>query len=240
MNYKTRIRLYLAIVAFCFVAFAVFAQVTITNLQPELTGADKAIADTVAKFSYWQGMLLPITMVLVAAIKKWVAFIPDKFLPWTAPIIGGLLDMTAQKFGLWTGNPAVGAAMGGLATWFHQAFKQLEFGKELPSEPPKTGLFLLIACLSLSLTGCASVVQTATTTSTNPTNGVVTVTEARSSIYATGDAKTIVDKVRASAGKTSSVGASGVSEETTSAAPVAMLQAILEAAFAAGKKAAGP
>ncbi len=29
------------------------------------------------------------------------------------------------------------------------------------------------------LPGCASVVQTATTTATNPTNGVVTVTEAR-------------------------------------------------------------
>ncbi len=65
------------------------------------------------------------------------------------------------------------------------------------------------------LSGCASVVQTATTTSTNPTNGVVTVTEARSSILAMGNARTIVDKVRASAGKTSSVGASGVSEDVT-------------------------
>ncbi len=65
------------------------------------------------------------------------------------------------------------------------------------------------------LTGCASVVQTATTTATNPTNGVVTVTEARSSIMAVGNARTIVDKVRASAGKTSSVGASGVNEDVT-------------------------
>ncbi len=65
------------------------------------------------------------------------------------------------------------------------------------------------------LPGCASVVQTATTTSTNPTNGVVTVTEARSSILAMGNARTIVDKVRASAGKTSSVGASGVNEDVT-------------------------
>lgn len=165
MNYKTRSRLYLAILAFCFVAFAALAQVTSTNLQPELTGADKTIADTVAKFSYWQGMLLPITMVLVYAVKKWVAFIPDKFLPWTAPIIGGLLDMAAQKFGLWTGNPAVGAAMGGLATWAHQVFNQMSEPKETTDVPagdnegsaPKIGLWFLIACLSfgtVGLTGC--------------------------------------------------------------------------------------
>jgi len=65
------------------------------------------------------------------------------------------------------------------------------------------------------LPGCASVVQTATTTATNPTNGVVNVTEAKSHIWAVGNARTIVDKVRASAGKTSSVGASGVNEDVT-------------------------
>ncbi len=65
------------------------------------------------------------------------------------------------------------------------------------------------------LTGCASVVQTASTTTTNPTNGLVTVTEAKSQIMAVGNARTIVDKVRASAGKTSSVGASGVNEDVT-------------------------
>ena len=83
--------------------------------------------------------------------------------------------------------------------------------------------------------GCASVRQTATTTTTNPTNGLVTVTKADSSIIAWGDAKNAVDKVRASAGKTSSVGASGVTEETTSGAVQAMLQAILNAAVELGK-----
>ena len=73
--------------------------------------------------------------------------------------------------------------------------------------------FLLLALLALC--GCASVVQHATTTATNPTNGVVTVTEAKSSIYALGNARTLVDKVRASAGKTASVGATGINEDAT-------------------------
>ncbi len=67
----------------------------------------------------------------------------------------------------------------------------------------------------LFLAGCASVVQTASTSTANPTNGVTTTTQARSSIYAIGNARTIADKVRASAGKTASVGASGVNEDAT-------------------------
>jgi hypothetical protein len=73
-------------------------------------------------------------------------------------------------------------------------------------------LLLSILCLC----GCAMTQQVAYTETTNPTNGVRTITSARSTTYALGDAKTIVDKVRASAGKTSSVGASGIGEETSS------------------------
>ena len=66
--------------------------------------------------------------------------------------------------------------------------------------------------------GCAASRQVATTrtTSTNPTNGVVTVTQttARSSVVAAGDAKNVIDKIRASAGKTSSVGITGTDEAT--------------------------
>ncbi len=118
---------------------------------------DTKITAAVAQFSYWQGMLLPITLVLVAAIKKWVTFIPDKALPWVAPVIGGLLDMAAEKFGLWTGNPAIGAAMGGLATWAHQA---LVVQPQQPNENKAGAVvsLLLIASLSfgaLTTTGCS-------------------------------------------------------------------------------------
>ena len=75
-------------------------------------------------------------------------------------------------------------------------------------------LNLMALCL---LTGCAINRQIASTTTT-ATNGVVTVSTARSSVIAFGDVKNAVEKTRASAGKTLSVGASGISEETTSGA----------------------
>lgn len=68
----------------------------------------------------------------------------------------------------------------------------------------------------LLLTGCAMTRQYARTETTNPTNGVVTVTLAKSTTFACGDAKSVVDKVRASAGKTASVGASGTDMEASS------------------------
>lgn len=95
---------------------------------------------------------------------------------------------------------------------------------------------LCVAALLLLLAGCASVVQDATTTTTG-TNGVTTTTQAHSSIKAIGDARTIVDKVRSSAGKTSSVGASGVSEETTSTNLVNGVADIVGAAVSAAVKA---
>lgn len=130
--------------------------------DPALHPTDAKIASAVSKFSYWQGMLLPMTLVLVFAVKKWVKLIPDKYLPWTAPIIGGLLDMGAQKLGLWSGSVAVGSAMGALATWFHQAFNQLgpdETDSKAPGTPPGVGLWLIIGLLAFGLvapvtTGC--------------------------------------------------------------------------------------
>ena len=99
---------------------------------------------------------------------------------------------------------------------------------------------LVLVGLSLLLAGCATVTQTAKTESTNPTNGVVTVTTAQSRITAWGDAKNVVDKVRASAGKTASVGASGVNEETTTAGLQNIMQILLQGAAEVGRmRAAG-
>lgn len=74
-----------------------------------------------------------------------------------------------------------------------------------------------IALIGLSVvlfSGCAIVKQTAESTTVG-TNGVPVTFKATSTIMATGDAKAVVDKVRASSGKTASVGASGVAEETS-------------------------
>ena len=84
-------------------------------------------------------------------------------------------------------------------------------------------LIVLTTSIALLLCGCASVVQTATSTTRN-LDGSITTMVAKSSIIATGDSKTIVDKVRASAGKTMSVGASGVQEETSTSAIQALGQ----------------
>jgi hypothetical protein len=64
------------------------------------------------------------------------------------------------------------------------------------------------------VSGCAYSRQYATTSSVS-TNGLPVITMARSTAFALGDAKTVIDKTRASAGKTSSVGASGIDESAS-------------------------
>lgn len=90
---------------------------------------------------------------------------------------------------------------------------------------------VIFAAALMLLVGCASVSQTATTV-TDPKTGVVT-QSARSHIIASGDSKLLVEKVRASAGKTSSVGASGVQEESTTAGLQAMTQVLVNALLSA-------
>ena len=98
-------------------------------------------------------------------------------------------------------------------------------------------LFLALAGIVTlaTLSGCAVVKQTATTTSTD-TNGVQTVTVARYTILAVGDARNTVDRVRASAGRTSSVGASGVTEETSGTNAVDLVDRVVSAAVRAAVK----
>jgi len=91
----------------------------------------------------------------------------------------------------------------------------------------KGALIVVAFCLlAIFFAGCAVNRQYATTTVTNPTNGLVTVTVARSSTLAFGDAKNVIEKTRASAGKTSSVGASGINEDVNSSGLATNLQAV--------------
>lgn len=174
MKTSTRFRYIIAVlmlVALCFsLASPLFAQPTgsgvplpaLSDTNAPIADADAKIIAVVHKFSYWQGMILPVTMALVWAIKKYVKLIPDKYLPWTAPIVGGLLDMLASKFGLWTGNAVVGAAMGAAATWAHQWFNQMKSGDVEEKQPTgigRLGVFFIIGCLAFgsatALTGCS-------------------------------------------------------------------------------------
>ena len=110
----------LVALAFLLLPFVAFSQTP----EPPKTFDEKAAAFFTLHFSYWQALLVPVCLVLTNLVKKYVAFIPDNALPFVAPVLGGLLDMAATKFGLWSGNVAVGATMGALATWFHQAYNQ--------------------------------------------------------------------------------------------------------------------
>jgi len=83
--------------------------------------------------------------------------------------------------------------------------------------------FLAVAFLS----GCSSVTQTASTSS-NGTNQVRTTTLR---VQTLGDAKQVIQSLRASNGQTHSLGAAGVEQQTTSDL---MLQ-LLRSAFEAGK-----
>ncbi len=84
----------------------------------------------------------------------------------------------------------------------------------------------IIASVLLLTGACAVTRQTATTTETNPTNGVVTVHVARSTTYALWDSQAVVDKTRASAGKTANVGASATDTIASSTNLAANLQAL--------------
>jgi len=87
-------------------------------------------------------------------------------------------------------------------------------------------------CLGVALLcGCSSVTQTATT-STDGTNQVRTTSLKVSTL---GDAKQVIQSLRASNGSTHSLGAAGVEQQTTSDL---MLQ-VIRAAMEAGKTSIG-
>ncbi len=135
MKTKTMFVVVLALTALAFLVLpGAFGQDPTTNSVP--TFDEKATKFVTLNFSYWQVLLVPICLVLTTLVKKYVALIPDNMLPFVAPILGGLLDMAATKFGLWSGNAAVGATMGALATWFHQAYSQNAPEPEDQEAPP--------------------------------------------------------------------------------------------------------
>jgi hypothetical protein len=79
-------------------------------------------------------------------------------------------------------------------------------------------------------TGCATIHQSAETAGT----GTNAVRRTELTVRTLGDAKQMVEKLRASNGTTQSLGASGVEQESTSA----VLGEVIKAAFEAGKGAA--
>jgi uncharacterized low-complexity protein len=121
---------------------------------------------------------------------------------------------------------AIGIALAGVL-WgvFH---RRTDKPQPVPIKVPLLLAGMVTASILALGSGCAVSRQYATTTSTNPTNGVVTVMAARSVTYAIGDAKAALDKAKASAGKTCGVGVSGLSEESTTANIATNLKALTD------------
>jgi hypothetical protein len=98
-----------------------------TNLLPGLPGQPSIPAPASALLKQLQPvqfLLVPATTVLITVFRRFIPKIPSQAWPFVAPFIGATLDYAAGKAGLWTGNAAVGAMLGGLGTWFHQLDKQ--------------------------------------------------------------------------------------------------------------------
>lgn len=130
----------LGILMFNILSFIAIAQDVSTNLPPAAGSGTVAPLEIFAKLKGLEFLLIPLVTVLIQAARRYIPQIPDAIWPWVGPFIGAILDYAATKAGLWTGNLAVGAMLGGLATWFHQLDKNSVnvLGRMLPpaSAPP--------------------------------------------------------------------------------------------------------
>lgn len=121
--------LMVALLLLCVVA-PVLAQ---TNTPPDITSTDEGIRQALERFSWLKIFIVPITTVVVMGARLAIKAIPIQLWPWITPFLGAGLDYLGAKFGFWTTNPAAGAAMGGLAVWFHQLGAQtLNIAEEGP------------------------------------------------------------------------------------------------------------
>jgi len=117
----------------------VWAQTNVpgTNVPPVVNGGLPSLS---AIPQWLQVLIMPLTLVLVALIKKYLPVVPSGLLPVAAALVGALVDLLSNLVGLWGSQGLVnsalaGAALGGLATWLHQLGKQ---SGVIPPSPPAT------------------------------------------------------------------------------------------------------
>lgn len=96
---------------------------------------DEKVKAFLTKYTWLKIFLVPLVTVIVMAAKQIISKIPIQVWPWVTPFIGVGLDYLGEKAGLWTGSMVAGAAMGGLATWFHQLGTQTREWKVEGSSP---------------------------------------------------------------------------------------------------------
>ena len=106
-----------------------------TNVPPVISGG----LPSLSTIPQWlQVLITPLTLVLVALVKKYFTNIPTTWLPLAAAVTGALVNSLSDLIGLWgsqglASSAIAGAALGGLATWLHQLGKQTGI---LPSSQP--------------------------------------------------------------------------------------------------------
>lgn len=123
------------------IGWAALALAQVTNQPPVNPVDDEAVKGFIDSFTWLKLFIVPVTVVLVMALKKMIGAIPVQAWPWITPFLGTGIDYLASKVGLWTGSAEAGAIMGGLAVWFHQLLtqsKNLATEGAKPSNPPST------------------------------------------------------------------------------------------------------
>lgn len=129
------------ILAMILIGWAALALAQTTNLPPVNPVDDEAVKGFIDGFPWLKLLIVPVTIVLVMALKKMVGAIPVQIWPWVTPFLGTLIDYLASKTGIWTGSVEAGTLMGGLAVWLHQLItqtKSIATEGPKPSNPPST------------------------------------------------------------------------------------------------------
>ena len=180
-------------------------------------------------------MLPFIIPMVIALMKTALPSINKKFIPWLAPFIGALAELLN---GMVTGgtisgqNAITGAALGSAAVGIREIYDQMKKQGPPPAIP-------CILAFSLFFVGCSTTRQESVRV-TQETNGTVITERALTKAWVTGDAKLVVEKMRASNGKTLSVGAEGVSQEASMTEMIKAIAAMMGAAVQTGAKIANP
>lgn len=94
-----------------------------------------------------------------------------------------------------------------------------------------TRVFILGVCIAALVSGCATIHQTAETAGT----GTNEVRKTTMTVRTLGDAKQLVEKLRASNGKTHALGAQGLEQESSSEAIERISKGIMQGAIEAMK-----
>jgi hypothetical protein len=144
---KRSTRIWVVIAFFAVAGYAV-AQTNLPLTNAPLPGTNAfgnpspVVSIPLSAIPTWLQLLItPITLALVAAVRKYLPQIKPAYMPFIVPFVGAGLNALIDLIGVW-GNQGLitsavaGAALGGLSTWLHQLGKQGVEIKQSDDTPP--------------------------------------------------------------------------------------------------------